>query len=71
MRTIVNISLPTTLSTEVERGMKRLHYSSKSEFFRHLLREWLSGAFSLELQESRQEHRSGKSKKMNSTKDLW
>ncbi|MBI4256872.1 ribbon-helix-helix protein, CopG family [Candidatus Uhrbacteria bacterium] len=71
MRTIVNISLPQALTKEVERGIKDLHFASKSEFFRHLVREWLAGNLALELQESRNEYTAGKAKKLIRMKDLW
>ncbi len=43
MRKVVNISLPEQLHNEVERAVKNGHYSSKSEFFRDLLRQWQAG----------------------------
>ena len=39
MRTIVNISLPEVLAKEVEREVRKGKFASKSEFFRHVLRE--------------------------------
>ncbi|HLD21111.1 MAG TPA: ribbon-helix-helix domain-containing protein [Patescibacteria group bacterium] len=71
MRTIVNISLPKALTKEVERGIKNLHFASKSEFFRHLVREWLAGNLALELQASRNEYATGKAKKLVRVKDIW
>lgn len=71
MRNIVNISLPEHLAKEMRRGMKRFRFSSKSEFFRHLLREWLAGRLALELEESRREYKAGNAKKLTRTADLW
>lgn len=71
MRTIVNISLPASLTKEIERGVKDLHFASKSEFFRHLVREWLSGYLVLELDKSRAEYKKGKAKKLTNVKNLW
>ncbi len=71
MRTVVNISLPQSLTKEVERGVKDLHFASKSEFFRHLVREWLAGHLASELEESRREYAKGKAKKLVNMKDLW
>ena len=66
MRNVVNISLPVQLTQEVERGVRELHFASKSEFFRHLVREWLAGHLLQELEESRLECLQGKAKKMTS-----
>lgn len=71
MRQIVNISLPQSLTKEVERGIKELHFASKSEFFRHLVREWLAGHLLQELEESRREYIHGKAKQLKSVKQLW
>lgn len=71
MRSVINISLPQHFTTEVERGVKEYHFASKSEFFRHLLREWMAGDLVLGLEESRAEHKAGKSKVLKQAKDLW
>ena len=71
MRNIINISLPESLTKEVESGIKKYHFASKSEFFRHLVREWLSGNLLQELEESRAEYKSGKAKKLADVKTLW
>lgn len=54
----------------VEDGVKREHYSSKSEFFRMLLRLWMEGKLVQELEESRKELRDGGGKLLKSLKDL-
>ena len=71
MRNIVNISLPDNLTKEVERGMKNFRFASRSEFFRHLLREWLAGRLILDLEASQKEYKTGKAKKLSNVKDLW
>ena len=71
MRTVTTISLPKTLALEVERTVRRAHFASKSEFFRHLLREWNAGKLAAELEEGRREYRKGKTKTLKSMKKLW
>ena len=71
MRNIINISLPESMTKEVEHRVKQLHFASKSEFFRHLVREWMAGRLAADLEESRNEYRKGKAKKLKSVKELW
>ena len=71
MRSVINISLPETLYKEVARSVKELRYSSKSEFFRHLLREWLADRLLETVKKGRAEYRAGKAKKLTNVKDLW
>ncbi len=71
MRSVINISLPNTLTHEVDRAVKTRHFASKSEFFRYLLREWLAGRLAHEFEEGRKEHAVGKTKKLRSVKELW
>lgn len=40
MRKTINISLPDEMKKEIDREVKKGHFSSRSEFFRHLMREW-------------------------------
>ncbi len=70
MRNIVNISLPEKMVRAVEDGVKRENFSSKSEFFRALLRSWMEGELFQELEESRKELRNGGGKFLKSLKDL-
>lgn len=70
MRNIVNISLPEKMVKAVEDGVKKEHFSSKSEFFRALLRSWMEGKLAKELDESREEFRNGGGKLLKSLKDL-
>lgn len=71
MRNIINISLPQNLTRQVEVAVKEKDFASKSEFFRYLLREWMSGKLAQDLKTGRKEYREGKAKKLNSMKDLW
>ncbi len=70
MRTVVNISLPMTMVKVVETTVKKQSYSSKSEFFRMLLRLWMEGQLREELEESRSELKRGKGKVLKSLKTL-
>lgn len=71
MRNIVNISLPYSMVREVKREVKSGNYTSVSEFFRHLLREWAVNKTIIdELEESREEFATGKAKLLHSLKDL-
>ena len=70
MRDIVNISLPKELNKTVEELVKKGGYSTKSEFFRALLRMWIEGRIIRDLAESRRELASGKGKVLKSLKDL-
>ena len=70
MRTIINISLPKKLTKKVEESVKKGNFSSKSEFFRMLLRLWLEGKLAQELEESRRELRQGRGKLLKSLRDL-
>ena len=70
MRNIVNISLPKEMVEIVEEKLKTGHYSTKSEFFRALLRDWLEGKLAGELEESRKEMLAGKGKLLKSLKSL-
>jgi len=71
MRDILNISLPKDLSKKVKFWVKRGRYSSKSEFFRHLLRKMIEEEEVLaELRKSQEEIRQGKGRLLRSLKDL-
>lgn len=70
MREVMNISLPSPMAKTVRIAVKTGSYSSISEFFRHLLREWQEGKLLKELNESRLEISTGKGKVLNSLKDL-
>jgi len=68
MRNVINISLPPTLTKKVEDAVRMEHFASKSEFFRHLLREWMAGRLAQEFEEGRKEYRAGKTKRLTSMK---
>ena len=70
MRNIVNISLPPNLNSLVDAELAKGHFSSKSEFFRNLLRLWLENKLASELEESRKELKGGKGKLLKSLSDL-
>lgn len=70
MRNIINISLPPKLTQIVEENVKRGLFSSKSEFFRMLIRLWVEGKLAQEIGESRKEFLDGKGKLLKSLKDL-
>ena len=70
MRAVVNISLPAQLNSVVEKEISKGHFSSKSEFFRNLLRLWLEGRLAIDLEESRQELLEGRGKILKSLSDL-
>jgi len=70
MREVINISLPSPMAKTVKTAVKTGSYSSTSEFFRELLRDWQKGKLLNELNESRMEIASGKGKVLRSLKDL-
>lgn len=70
MRQIINISLPSPMAKTVKKAVKSGDYSSTSEFFRDLLRDWQKGKLLSDLNESRLEINSGKGKVLKSLKDL-
>ena len=70
MREVINISLPKELNQAVEETIKKGSYSTKSEFFRELLRFWLEGKILRELAESRKEIALGKGKLLRSLREL-
>ncbi|OGZ28321.1 MAG: hypothetical protein A2931_01280 [Candidatus Niyogibacteria bacterium RIFCSPLOWO2_01_FULL_45_48] len=71
MRNIINISLSKELNQEVEKRVKKGHYSSKSEYFRELIREKVEeDRLVRELEESHNELAMGKGKILRSLKDL-
>ena len=70
MRNIINISLPSKMAKEVEEEVKKERFSTKSEFFRMLVRLWLDKKLSEELEGSRRELRQGRGKLLHSLKKL-
>ena len=70
MRSVINISLPTSMAQIVDNAISDGHYASKSEFFRNLLRNWMETQLANELKQSHQELASGQGKLLKSLKDL-
>jgi len=70
MREVINISLPSPMAKTVKTAVKAGLYSSTSEFFRDLLRDWQKGNLLNELGESRAEIAAGKGKVLKSLKSL-
>jgi Arc/MetJ-type ribon-helix-helix transcriptional regulator len=70
MREVINISLPTPMVKTVKTAVKNGAFSSTSEFFRHLLREWQEEQVLNEVNKSRAEISAGKGKILKSFKDL-
>jgi putative addiction module CopG family antidote len=70
MRNIINISLPEKLAKEVEKAVASGNYSTKSEFFRDLLRLWKEEQILQELREAQQDIAVGKGKALRLLKDL-
>ena len=70
MREVINISLPSPMAKTVKIAVKSGSYSSTSEFFRDLLRDWQEGKLLRELNKSRLEIAGGKGRVLNSLRDL-
>ena len=70
MRSIVNISLPPQLNSLVEKEVATGKFTSKSEFFRSLLRSWIEGQLLVGLESSREELKGGKGKVLRSLSEL-
>lgn len=70
MRNVVNISLPPNMVKIVEKEVKESGFSTKSEFFRSLIRMWEENKLLEELKKSQREIAEGKGKVLRSLKDL-
>ena len=70
MREVINISLPASMAKTVRKAVKVGSYSSTSEFFRDLIRDWQESKLLNELNESRMEILASKGKVLRSLKDL-
>lgn len=70
MREVINISLPPLMAKTVKIAVKTGSYSSISEFFRDLLRDWQEGKLLGELNESRMEISAGKGRVLRSLKAM-
>ena len=70
MRSVINISLPASMVKVVEKEVKQSGFSTKSEFFRSLIRMWEENKLLEELKKSQREITEGKGKVLKSLKDL-
>ena len=70
MRVVINISLPSSMVKIVKNAVKIGLYSSTSEFFRDLIRDWQKGKLLNNLGKSRLERADGKGKVLKSLKNL-
>lgn len=66
----MNISLPEPMAVLIETAVTSGKYSTKSEFFRSLVRDWSEKRLAIELRESHDEMKKGKRKLLKSLKDL-
>lgn len=70
MRSILNVSLPSSLAEMVREEVRDGGYASVSEFVRELLREWYRGRALRDIRISQKEFGQGKGKLLKSLKDL-
>ncbi len=70
MRAIINISLPQPMVDLIEISVAKGNFASKSEFFRHIIREWQENQLLSDINKSRAEFKVGKGKLLKSLKDL-
>lgn len=70
MRAIINISLPEPMAKLVAQAVATGQYSTKSEFFRTLIRNWREQELAKELSNSRKELKSSKGKLLKSLRNL-
>ncbi|MFA6518257.1 MAG: ribbon-helix-helix domain-containing protein [Candidatus Shapirobacteria bacterium] len=70
MRSIINISLPETLSSLVEEYVVAGNYASKSEFFRYLLRQYSESEALKHLKTSQSQIAKGQGQVLRSLKGL-
>ncbi len=71
MRSVISISLPATITKSIEQDMKTEHFASKSEFFRHLYRDWRAAKLAREFAEEDKNLKPGDTKVMKKVTDLW
>lgn len=70
MRKIINISLSESLDKKVTEAVKEGNYSTKSEFFRDLLRLWNDEKLLKEIKISQKEIAVGRGSALKSLKQL-
>lgn len=70
MRQIISISLPKPMVDLVDKEVKEKSYTSKSEFFRSLIRQWSDQKVVNEVLESKKQMEKGEKYLLKSFKDL-
>jgi Arc/MetJ-type ribon-helix-helix transcriptional regulator len=70
MRQIISISLPKPMVDLVDKEIKEKLYTSKSEFFRSLIRQWSDQKAVDEVLESKKQMEKGEKYLLKSFKDL-
>jgi len=70
MRAILNISLPQAMVADVKAEVKKGKYSTVSEFFRDLVRDWQEEMLLRELNKGKAEIKAGKGIHLKSLADL-
>lgn len=70
MRSIINISLPKQMADLVNTQVKIGKYTSKSEFIRHLIRNWQQNSEISQIQSAFTDMKKGKKYLLKSLKDL-
>jgi len=70
MRAVLNISLPQAMVNDVKSHVAKGRYSTVSEFFRKLVRDWQEERELREFKKSEAEIRAGKGILLKSLKDL-
>jgi len=70
MRAVLNISLPQAMVDDVKDYVSNGQYSTVSEFFRHLVRNWQEDKLLRELNKSKAEIKAGKGIYLKSLRDL-
>ncbi|HNY04136.1 MAG TPA: ribbon-helix-helix domain-containing protein [Candidatus Woesebacteria bacterium] len=70
MRQIINISLPQSMAEYVNNAVKKGQFASKSEYFRHLIRQKSEDEAIKEVLDSHRQMKKGKMILLKSLKDL-
>lgn len=70
MRQVINISLPKGLLSGVDDIVEEENFTTRSEFFRHLIRMKMEKKMSGELEKSRKELEAGGDTELKSLADL-
>lgn len=70
MRQAITISISEEILRDVQREMKRQRFSSTSEFFRHIFRQWKKEQLLQEVKQGRKDLLSGKGRVLKSFRNL-